>query len=73
MDSSIEVNRGTANTVQGKEGIRTGPQTGATRSGMGERQPQRGIVTAASKDRLSVDPLRATDRYRLVLPIDDRM
>ncbi|MEZ6038217.1 MAG: hypothetical protein R3F29_12105 [Planctomycetota bacterium] len=67
------MNRGTANTVQGKEGIRTGSQTRATRGGLVDRQPQRGNVTTPSKDRLSVDPLRATDRYRLVLPIDDRM
>ncbi|MCB9877984.1 MAG: hypothetical protein H6835_10325 [Planctomycetes bacterium] len=73
MDSSIEVDRGTAKAVQGMEGFRTSQDPRAARSGPGERQPQRTAAAAAGMDRLSVDPMRSTDRYRLVLPIDDRM
>lgn len=71
MDSSTEVNRSTAVAGQGKENFRTGapPRGTGNGSGSGERQQARSPLER-DQARVSVDPMRATDRYRLVLPIE---
>lgn len=73
MDSRFEVERlpsplATGSPRAANQRAGTGASTRVPAPG-GVRDQRAGLATkVAPADRLSVDPLRATDRYRLVMP-----
>lgn len=68
MDTRIEVNRQTTAT-ESAEAIRTGMPTVRGEDSASARH-EGGAPEPGRPNRLSVDPMRATDRYRLVRPGD---